>query len=50
MADVDPALLQKFLRISERQREPDYNITATRMMSGPVLKCRNGLRFVIQTG
>ena len=45
MADVDPALGQEILDVSQRQWVRTYIITTRRITSGELLKYRNGLRM-----
>jgi hypothetical protein len=47
VADLDTALVQPVLGVAEREREPEYNITAGRMISGLVLNHLNGLYLVM---
>ncbi len=50
MADLDARLMQQIIDVAQRQREPDKNVTAMRMIRELVLKYRKGERFVIAEG
>ena len=46
VADVDPALGQQILDVAQRRGYRTYIITTRRMISGELLKYRNGLLMV----
>jgi hypothetical protein len=48
VADRDTTLVEQIFHFAQRQRKPNYSITAKRMISGLALKYRKGERFVIQ--